>query len=836
MQYQRAFFVLTVLCIGFFGIPQGAQAALPSVVLNELLWMGSSVSSADEWVELRNTTDVPIDLSGWVLKKLSGGTESVMLTIPSGMIQPHGHFVIANDPADTSRLAVQPDLVNAAMSLVNSKLQISLYDAVGLLVDRADDGTGNPLAGSYASGSVWKSMERNPSGADGTVKESWHTASSSLNFDDTLKEWGTPGAENSNLPPVIVLAAIDQAPPNEDVQFDASETIDPENDSLTFLWDFGDGVIASGVTTTHRFAAPGTFSVRLTVSDGRIESAFTTAITVAEPAAPAPPAPDEPDSSMPPSPTSSPVASSSTCSGIRLSEVLPNPKGSDSAGEFVELVNTGDEEADCAGWRVADTASSYTLDADDGSTLVPSRGYLVLPRSRTGISLNNSGAETVTMTSPDGTMVDRVTYEGPAAEGSSYSLSVDGWGWTTTLTAGSENVQMSEVAGITEAGSAEQTQFQTNPHVVINELFPDPPGIDAEGEFVELLNAGRATVNLAGWSIAKGNTTHRIERDLVLEAGEMVALLYANTRLTLNNTKPESLLLVDPFGTIISGVRYRKARSGQSFARKGNGSWVWTTPTPNETNTFVPPSTPAASDAPKTSRVRNAVSVPLHRIAALSRRTKVRVRGTVTASPGTVGSTMLYIQDDSAGMQINASSVALPDVTEGDTVVVEGTVGSLAGEPRINVADEEAVQVVGSAELPAPAPATQESAPGTLVTVEGEITQKRGTTVTLASRDGNHAVRLPAPDGEEPIRVAKGQHVAVTGILRATRTGRRIDTRSAEDVTVRAAQPAAVPSSNVTNVPEQNTVPTRTSLLALLPVIGVGIGWMWWRHRRGVAS
>ncbi|MCD6334669.1 MAG: lamin tail domain-containing protein, partial [Candidatus Latescibacteria bacterium] len=40
-------------------------AASGDVVINELMWMGSTASSADEWIELRNTTDSEILLSGW---------------------------------------------------------------------------------------------------------------------------------------------------------------------------------------------------------------------------------------------------------------------------------------------------------------------------------------------------------------------------------------------------------------------------------------------------------------------------------------------------------------------------------------------------------------------------------------------------------------------------------------------------------------------------------------------------------------------------------------------------------------------------------------------------
>jgi len=39
------------------------------VVINELMWMGSTKGASDEWIELRNTTDSSIDISGWQITK-----------------------------------------------------------------------------------------------------------------------------------------------------------------------------------------------------------------------------------------------------------------------------------------------------------------------------------------------------------------------------------------------------------------------------------------------------------------------------------------------------------------------------------------------------------------------------------------------------------------------------------------------------------------------------------------------------------------------------------------------------------------------------------------------
>ena len=177
--------LLIGLLIGQAGlfVPRVVKAdSTPSVVINELMWMGSSASSSDEWIELRNLTDQPVDLSGWKLTKKSSGQDSPMLTIPTGNSIPvNGYFIISNFSADStqSTLGISPDVVNTAVSLVNSDLQIKLYNTANELVDTADDGNGAPLAGAYASGSTWKSMERDIQVADGTLLTGWKHISGS---------------------------------------------------------------------------------------------------------------------------------------------------------------------------------------------------------------------------------------------------------------------------------------------------------------------------------------------------------------------------------------------------------------------------------------------------------------------------------------------------------------------------------------------------------------------------------------------------------------------------------------------------------------------------------
>lgn len=423
------------------GRPLVGEADGPSVVINELLWMGSSVSSADEWLELRNTTDTAIDLSNWQVTKKSGGAEMPMLTIPNGKSIPaQGYFLISNytNGSASSTLNVVPDYVTTDVALSNSALQIKLYDASHQLIDTADDGVGNPLAGAYdSSKKVYASMERNPVPGDGSLAQNWHTASRAVGFKSGGVELGTPGSLNSNGLPVANAGPDLTGVVGQAVNFDGSDSSDPENQPLAYNWDFGDGSISNEPTPSHIFNTAGQYAVSLSVSDGTdaaIDHAQVTIQNAPTMVPPIPPAPAPTISSTPPSMNS--------CRGLVLSELYPNPPGVDN-DEYIELVNRGDEEVSPASCAVFTTATrNYKL---TGTTEIPVGGYLLLPKTLTHLTLNNGGA-TVRLVDADGTALDQTTYA-MAGEGKTWALLNDGtWQWTAKPTPGAANVAVASPA------------------------------------------------------------------------------------------------------------------------------------------------------------------------------------------------------------------------------------------------------------------------------------------------------------------------------------------------------------------------------------------------------
>jgi PKD repeat protein len=91
-----------------------------------------------------------------------------------------------------------------------------------------------------------------------------------------------------NQPPNAAFSAAATAVVGVPALFDARATTDPDGDSLTHSWDFGNGLRGGGERIGHVFDRAGTYTVRLTVSDGRGGTAQAQReLTVAAGAAPA---------------------------------------------------------------------------------------------------------------------------------------------------------------------------------------------------------------------------------------------------------------------------------------------------------------------------------------------------------------------------------------------------------------------------------------------------------------------------------------------------------------------------------------------------------------------
>lgn len=259
----------TIFLLLAFFLPFSANA---TVIINEVAWMGTSVSPNAEWMELYNTGSDPIDITGWRL--IAGnGSPSIILT---GLIRTNEYFLLERTSDATVPNISANQIYTGA--LINSGTTLSLINSSGSIVDYID------------GGSNWMNI-----GGDNASK---NTAQRTNNGWETATP--TPGARNYGvLPPQQevqnpitatttdatqnILISPSGAPPKympipslriitgkdrtvsvgADTIFSARVYDNKGNrrDEALVSWSFGDGMQRVGGSVYHSFYSPGEYLV-----------------------------------------------------------------------------------------------------------------------------------------------------------------------------------------------------------------------------------------------------------------------------------------------------------------------------------------------------------------------------------------------------------------------------------------------------------------------------------------------------------------------------------------------------------------------------------------------
>lgn len=108
--------------------------------------------------------------------------------------------------------------------------------------------------------------------ATGVSPSHAYTAAGTFNVSLTVTNTDSATASATTTATIAdVLIAVLNGPytgnVSQQISFDASKSTSPNSDPLTYAWTFGDGGAATGVQATHAYAAGGTFTVKLTVTD-----------------------------------------------------------------------------------------------------------------------------------------------------------------------------------------------------------------------------------------------------------------------------------------------------------------------------------------------------------------------------------------------------------------------------------------------------------------------------------------------------------------------------------------------------------------------------------------
>lgn len=93
-----------------------------------------------------------------------------------------------------------------------------------------------------------------------------------------------------NAAPVAVSSQPKMSATGETINFSATKSYDPDGEIVRYSWDFGDGNTSEGAEVNHQYSNPGTFEVKLVISDNSnvlnsVDSTFVPIIINAPPEA-----------------------------------------------------------------------------------------------------------------------------------------------------------------------------------------------------------------------------------------------------------------------------------------------------------------------------------------------------------------------------------------------------------------------------------------------------------------------------------------------------------------------------------------------------------------------
>ena len=409
---------------------------LPDVIFYEIMWMGSSVSSADEWIVLKNISDDVIDITGWKITGFGKNHDKVIAL--SGVIGKNGYFLLSNNTekakysAGESVLNIKPDQYDTGMDIYNTVLGLKLFDKKSREIDSTDGGTEAPFAGiNGKDGNPKVAMARkmNPVGA-GFARESWQDSDGLIHGDIDHLDFGVKDVanpQNSNKP--IITSELTESMSTElSIPFVIDLTVENGNGQLSSQVNNDPStkkVIAEGnnkISINCPKIGQQEISIRVTDETGLYYE----------------------------------IKGELFCyqfADLVINEIYPAPQKGEE--EWVEIFNPTDNEINLEKWRLVDeSGTDFTFTS---SHVISPKGYLkVVPE---GVSLNNTG-DTIELFSPADELVSSTQW-GKAKKGTSWAKFDNNYKWTLSPTPSAINILTEEQGNEEDEDSDEDESVTT---------------------------------------------------------------------------------------------------------------------------------------------------------------------------------------------------------------------------------------------------------------------------------------------------------------------------------------------------------------------------------------
>lgn len=511
------------------GGPGGPTYADSDVIINEVMadpWPSYDNSSwpGGEWVELYNNGSTTIDLTGFWLQDLAGNM----------MMLDENHLVGAT--ADTATLLIYPQetrvvAVNATSNsgvLNNGQETLRLYLANGSIGDEViwnGNQPGFSLEAS-ANGGLWNHATYPTPNATNAPELGDITASGDVRINEILPvstsdmssapdgEWielyneGTSDIDLNAWSIIDGMGNVTYLDPGSIVvnssqgstMIQAGERRLVEFTGDTRLWDNHNHLVLRDATGLIMDMAHYTtnYGPNISLLRGQnYHAPWTPSIS---------PSPGQPN------PTPTP-----TTGDVKITEVLPDAVGSDSAsypsGEWIEIQNIGSEEVDVAGWRFSAAGRTlilhqYNMPAKSDTVLQPGETVLIALNGTSQFYLKHTTPDQIFLYDGNGVAVHSAqwthtlegvslinnteTHAGAGPSGTNAPSSSTTWSeadWLNSAwsTPGEENPVWPAYSGsedliVTEiATSCDNSAFQPGP------------------DWIEFYNQGTSDINLSRW-------------------------------------------------------------------------------------------------------------------------------------------------------------------------------------------------------------------------------------------------------------------------------------------------------------------------------------------------
>ena len=414
--------------------PPGDQASPRQVVINEVNWYGSGADIGDEWIELHNPSDGPLQLSEWTIDNAGGAGDDSAIRIANGTALPAGGYLVLAAKQGPDRDGERTSLSGVAgvqlqpIALTNTGEELILRDADGTPIDSTPPGAW-PAGNNVRDYSMERRDQLTGGGyGDGALPSAWYTWSLLDGGDTTSADTvdrGTPGAANSD-PDLFdhFTIAVTPDPPRAGVDFTMTVTAYSSSDDSQVITSYDSTIsvtasagqldgedsaqpILDGVASLTLVNDTANPSVTLTVRDD-FYPAITGSIEV----------------------EIRPVGDTAGPRDVVINEVNWYGNGVTAEDEWIELYNTSGAELNVSGWTIAGAGTGSAAYTIDSGTLLAAGDYLVVgelqgpdaPGQRTSLtgvagvqlgalSLTNAPGEPLVLRDIDGNLID----ETPAA-------------------------------------------------------------------------------------------------------------------------------------------------------------------------------------------------------------------------------------------------------------------------------------------------------------------------------------------------------------------------------------------------------------------------------------